>query len=170
MRVASFVISLIALCTCWIPCVGWMAAIPAAIGLLLGIIGCIAAKKGEGKGLGIAGIILGAIAVFVGIANFHATDKAMKELKSESSSEQFESSFKKALEESRARFEKSMKESTESDEAQGLQGAAASMQKAQQEMESAFQQALGVPEEDLKKAQKEVESAFMKALQDASKE
>lgn len=155
MRVASFVISLIALCTCWIPCVGWMAAIPAGIGLLLGIIGCIAAKKGEGKGLGIAGIILGAIAVFVGIANFHATDKAMKELKSESRSEEFESSFRKAMDEAI--------KSGESSEA------AADIQKAQKEMEDVIKQGFGVSDDEIQKAKKEVESAIMKAINDADK-
>ena len=66
MGIASLVLGILSLLICWIPCVNYFAFIPAIVGLILGIVDTVQkSKKGENKGMSIAGIILTAIALVV---------------------------------------------------------------------------------------------------------
>lgn len=66
MGVAALVLGIISILISWIPCVGSLALIPAIVGLILGIVDTVQkSKKGEKKGLAIAGIVLTAIAIVV---------------------------------------------------------------------------------------------------------
>lgn len=82
MRIASFIFGLISLLVCWIPCIGWLAAVPAAIGFLFGFLGCAFAPKNcDTKGLGVAGLVLSIIALVISALNFEAADYAADKLK-----------------------------------------------------------------------------------------
>lgn len=65
MGVASLVLGIISLIAGWIPFVCWFVFILAVIGLILGIVDCVKKSKANvsGKGMGIAGLILSAIAI-----------------------------------------------------------------------------------------------------------
>lgn len=64
MGVAALVLGIVSIIFAWIPFCGTIAFIPAIIGLILGIIDTVQkSKKGEKKGVSIAGIILSAIAI-----------------------------------------------------------------------------------------------------------
>ncbi len=84
MTIAAFVLGIIALLLAFIPLIGTFAVCPAILGLLLGIIGLlIKIKRKQPKALGIVGVILCGLAIFVAKANFEASDKAIKQLDSE---------------------------------------------------------------------------------------
>lgn len=124
MRVASLVLGIIAVVFSFIPCVCIVSPAPAAIGLLLGIFGCIqAAKKQQPKGMGIAGVILNIIALVVSILMIQATDHAVDKLKEgaeerkAASDERLESIRKAghdAIERAAAEAKKDLEESTPS--------------------------------------------------------
>ena len=81
MTIAAFVLGIIALLLAFIPLIGTFAICPAILGLLLGIIGLlIKIKKKQSKAMGIVGVILCGLAIFVAKANFEASDKAIKQL------------------------------------------------------------------------------------------
>ena len=64
MGVAALVLGIVSIIVAWIPLCGSIAFVPAVIGLILGIIDTVQkSKKGEKKGISIAGIILNAIAI-----------------------------------------------------------------------------------------------------------
>lgn len=63
MGVASLVLGLVGLICAIVPCVGWIIGAP--LGLLGLIFGAVAIKKGKGKGLGIAGLVLSIIALLI---------------------------------------------------------------------------------------------------------
>lgn len=66
MGVASLVLGILSVLICWIPCVNYLAFIPAIIGVILGIVDTVKkSKSGESKGMAIAGLILSAIAVVI---------------------------------------------------------------------------------------------------------
>ncbi len=69
MGIASFVMGLIALVTCWIPLVNLFSGLLAFVGVLLGVGGM--ARDGR-KGFAIAGLILGLLAMAVVILMFTA--------------------------------------------------------------------------------------------------
>lgn len=81
MAIASLVLGILALCFSFIPCVGMYAVVPGGLGTLLGLIALIGAfKNKKPKGIAIVGTLLCAASIVVGVANFHATDEAVKEL------------------------------------------------------------------------------------------
>ena len=64
MGIASMVIGILAAILAFIPLCGYMAFVPAVIGLILGLVDVSKKKKQEKpKGQGIAGIVLNAIAI-----------------------------------------------------------------------------------------------------------
>lgn len=64
MGIASMIIGIIAAVLGFIPFCNYFAAIPAGVGFILGIVDVVLkSKKGEPKGMGIAGIVLNAIAI-----------------------------------------------------------------------------------------------------------
>jgi hypothetical protein len=66
MGVAAMVIGIIAVVLGFVPLCGWLALLPAAIGLILGIVDVALKVKAKApKGKGIAGIVLNAIAIAV---------------------------------------------------------------------------------------------------------
>ena len=66
MGIAALVLGILSVVICWIPCVNYFAFIPAVIGLILGIVDTVQkSKKGEKKGISIAGIVLTAVAIVV---------------------------------------------------------------------------------------------------------
>lgn len=66
MGVAALVLGIISIIIGFIPLCGSIALLPAIIGLILGIVDTIQkSKKGEKKGVSIAGLVLSAIAVAV---------------------------------------------------------------------------------------------------------
>ena len=66
MGIAALVLGIVSLIIGWIPFCGAIALIPAIIGLILGIVDVVQKnKKGEPKGIGIAGIVLSAIAIAI---------------------------------------------------------------------------------------------------------
>lgn len=68
MGVASLVLGILALIVAWVPCVGVYALLFSVIGLILGAIGMVKAKKtGEGKGLSIAGFVCNVVATAIAI-------------------------------------------------------------------------------------------------------
>lgn len=71
MGVASLVLGILSLIVSFIPCCGTLAIIPAIIALILGIVEVVKkSKEQQPKGMGIAGIVLSAIAMVVIIAWF----------------------------------------------------------------------------------------------------
>ena len=66
MGVASLVLGILSILICWIPCVNYLAFVPAVIGVILGIVDTVKkSKSGEKKGMAIAGLILSAVAVVI---------------------------------------------------------------------------------------------------------
>ena len=64
MPVAALVLSILGLVICWIPYVGFLGVVMGIVGLILGI---ISMKSPSGnKGLGIVGVVVGALALIVG--------------------------------------------------------------------------------------------------------
>lgn len=154
MRVASLVLGIIAVVFSFIPCVCIVSPAPAAIGLLLGIFGCIqAAKKQQPKGMGIAGVILNIIALVVSILMIQATDHAVDKLK-EGAEER-----KAARAERREAFRESMRKA--GDEA--INRAAANFEgelnRAAAEMEGELNRAAAEMERELNRAASEMEQS-----------
>lgn len=66
MGVAALILGIISLIVGFIPLCGSIALIPAIIGLILGIVDVVLkSKKGEKKGVSIAGLVLSSIAIVV---------------------------------------------------------------------------------------------------------
>ena len=66
MGVAALILGIISIIIGFIPLCGAIAFLPAVIGLILGIIDTVLkSKKGEKKGMSIAGIILSALAIVI---------------------------------------------------------------------------------------------------------
>ena len=66
MGVAALVLGIISLIIGFIPLCGAIALLPAIIGVILGIVDIVVkSKKGEKKGISIAGLVLSAIATLV---------------------------------------------------------------------------------------------------------
>ena len=67
MGIASMVIGIISAVICFIPFCNYFALIPAGIGFILGIVDVAikSKKKQEGKGQGVAGIVLNVIAIVI---------------------------------------------------------------------------------------------------------
>lgn len=85
LAVAGFVLGLIGLLMSWIPVVNFLGILLGGIGLVLAVIGLVQAKKrNAGKGLAIAGIVLGGlaiiIAIVVNVAVVNAVDSALKDV------------------------------------------------------------------------------------------
>lgn len=70
MSVAALVLGIIAVLNCWLPIVNIIAIVFGIIALVLGIVGMNKAKKGTagGKGMSIAGIVTGALAIVFSVA------------------------------------------------------------------------------------------------------
>jgi hypothetical protein len=64
MSVAAMVLAIVGLILCWFPFVGWLGVAFALVAVILGIISMKSAKGN--KGLGIVGLVIGAIALFGG--------------------------------------------------------------------------------------------------------
>jgi hypothetical protein len=64
MSVAALVLAILGLVICWIPYVGFLGVLMGIVALILGIISMKSAKGN--KGLGIVGLVVGAIALIVG--------------------------------------------------------------------------------------------------------
>ena len=68
MGVASLVLGIVSFVFGFIPCVNYIATVPAIIGLILGIVDAVKKSKAqEPKGMAIAGIILSALALVWGV-------------------------------------------------------------------------------------------------------
>lgn len=81
MSIASFISGLISSFVCRIPCVGRLAAVPAAIGGLFGFPGGVSSPRDcDTKGLVMAGWALSIIALAVSTLNVEATEHAMNRL------------------------------------------------------------------------------------------
>lgn len=66
MGVASLVLGILSLIVGFVPFCGAIALLPAIIGLILGIVDVVLkSKKGEPKGMGVAGIVLSAISIVI---------------------------------------------------------------------------------------------------------
>ena len=66
MGVVALVLGIISIIIGFIPLCGSIALVPAIIGLILGIVDvAVKSKKGESKGVSIAGVVLTAIAIVV---------------------------------------------------------------------------------------------------------
>lgn len=78
MGVASLVLGIVGLICSFIPCIGWMGGLP--LGLLGLIFGIVAIKKEKGKGLGIAGLVTGAIALLLSAWGIYVWIAAANEL------------------------------------------------------------------------------------------
>lgn len=64
MPVAALVLAILGIITCWIPYVGFLGV---ALGLVALVLGIISMKSASGnKGLGIVGVVVGALALLVG--------------------------------------------------------------------------------------------------------
>lgn len=64
LAIASMVLGIVGIVFAWIPGVNWLALPAAIVGLILGI---VALRKGQPRGMALTGIILGAIAVLFAI-------------------------------------------------------------------------------------------------------
>jgi hypothetical protein len=64
MSVAALVLAILGLVICWIPYVGFLGVLMGIVALILGIVS-MKSPKGN-KGLGIVGLVVGAIALIVG--------------------------------------------------------------------------------------------------------
>lgn len=69
MAIAAFVVGIVSFLLAWIPVVNFVAIIGGLVALVLGILAINQARKGQvgGKGLAIAGVVLAALAVLIGI-------------------------------------------------------------------------------------------------------
>lgn len=68
MGIASMILGIVALVVSFIPFCGVWAVIPAVVGLILGIVDVVLrGKRNEGKGMGIAGVVLNPLAIIVSI-------------------------------------------------------------------------------------------------------
>ena len=68
MGVASLVLGILALIVAWVPCVGVYALGFSVLGLILGAVGMVKAKKtGQGKGLSISGFVCNVVATAIAI-------------------------------------------------------------------------------------------------------
>lgn len=68
MGVASLVLGILAIISCWIPCVGQFAIAPGVLGIVFGAIGISKAKKtNQGKGVSVAGLVLSIISTAVAV-------------------------------------------------------------------------------------------------------
>lgn len=68
MGIAALVLGIVSIILSFIPFCGIIAVVPAIIGLILGIVEVVKkSKAGENKGMGIAGIILTALAIVITI-------------------------------------------------------------------------------------------------------
>jgi len=77
LAIAGFILGLLGFLGCFIPILNIGAIVLAVIGIILAAIGLIASKtKGSGKGLALAGLILGVLAVIIGIVMNAAVFKA----------------------------------------------------------------------------------------------
>lgn len=66
MGVAALILGIISLIIGFIPFCGMIAFVPAVIGLILGIVEIVSkSKKSEPKGMGIAGLVLSALAILI---------------------------------------------------------------------------------------------------------
>ena len=66
MGIAALILGIISIIIGFIPLCGSIALVPAIIGLILGIVDTVLkSKKGEKKGVSIAGLVLSAIAIVV---------------------------------------------------------------------------------------------------------
>lgn len=66
MGIAALILGIISIIIGFIPLCGTIALLPAIIGLILGIVDTVLkSKKGEKKGISIAGIVLSAIAIVI---------------------------------------------------------------------------------------------------------
>lgn len=66
MGIAALVLGIISIIIGFIPLCGSIAIIPAIVGVILGIVDIVTkSKKGEKKGISIAGLVLSAIAIIV---------------------------------------------------------------------------------------------------------
>ena len=66
MGIAALILGILSIIIGFIPLCGMIALVPALIGLILGIVDTVQKnKKGEKKGVSIAGIVLSAIAVII---------------------------------------------------------------------------------------------------------
>ena len=78
LAVAGFVLGLLGFIGCFVPFVNFFALLLGLFGLILGGIGLANAKKAQnGKGLAISGIVLGALAIIVGLIVNFVTAKAL---------------------------------------------------------------------------------------------
>lgn len=126
MGIASLILGILAVLTAIIPCTFFLAPIPALIGFGLGIAEWVSkSKKGEPKGMGVAGTLVSLVAfvVLLGWVGFIAAqkpeDKTWKEWFEESSSgmESFEAEFEAELEEAMEEAEAELKAAEEAAEA-----------------------------------------------------
>jgi len=103
MGIAAMVIGIISAILAFIPFCGYIAFVPAVVGLILGIIDVsMKSKKNLPKGQGVAGIILNAIAIviiFVYTMMFAAGTTQLTEELSKGFSEGFESAMTNAINE-----------------------------------------------------------------------
>ncbi len=68
MGVASLVLGILALIVAWVPCIGIYALVFSVLGLILGAVGMVKAKKtGKGKGLSISGFVCNVVATAIAI-------------------------------------------------------------------------------------------------------
>ena len=60
------VLGIIAIVFAFVPCVGWLALVPAIVGLVFGIVELVQKRNAETtKGYGIAGVVLNSVAIVV---------------------------------------------------------------------------------------------------------
>lgn len=77
---AGFVLGLVGLLTCWIPILNVLGILLGILGIVLAAVGFAKSKKvGTGKGLAIAGMVLGALAVLLAVLINVAFSKAVDE-------------------------------------------------------------------------------------------
>ncbi len=123
MGIASLVIGIVAVIMSMIPCVGWLALLPAVVGLVLGILEFNKKKKAEApKGMSLAGIVLNIVAlVFIVVwmavmaRAGSALEKGLKEYGEEYGQALQESveTFERVVEESRQQQEEVLKQQAE---------------------------------------------------------
>ena len=107
MGVASLVLGIVALVVAWIPCVGAYALVFSIVGLILGAVGiAVAKKKGQGKGLSIAGLVCNVIATAIAVIWCVVMAKATSEL--DKAVNGGSGSFSKALEKASSDLSKAM--------------------------------------------------------------
>ncbi len=109
MGIASLVIGIVAVVMSLIPCVGWLALLPAVVGLVLGVLEFNKKKKAEApKGMSLAGIILNAVALVFIVVWVAVLARAGSVL--EKGMGEFGEEFGKAMQESVEAFERAAEE------------------------------------------------------------